>query len=686
MKMRLIFWAAIIIIWSCQAMGQWVSSFESYRGGVSSLGASGSTVFAGANGGEIFSSVDNGDTWTLVTSGEIKNPVTVIVANDSMIFAGTHGGGIFRHIINGDGWQRLAGGLSDSIINTILIESNGQIVAGTPHGVFISSNNGATWISHVSAFDGTSVLSLFQNGSGLFAGTSAGEIYFSSNSGVYWAERGTIGKHKITSLNTVGNRLFTSTADSGIFVSIDNGSKWTSADSGLFNLNIAGLTLNGTTIFAATSMGEGGAFSSADSGRTWSPVPGLHDSLFCAVLANGHNLYTASNSIDAGVLRSTDEGVTWSRVNLGGITNSHIVSFARVGSDIFAGTWGGGVLRSTDLGKTWVSVNSGLRNEYIECLAGNDSILLAGTYPYVWKSSDKGISWTVADSNQHGVCYHILFHDSSIYVAYGFNVQVSYDGGLTWHILTLPQDVSESANDVAVIDSSIFVGTATLGVIRSRDFGKSWVKCGSPINIVCMTVKDSILLIGTSNGVYVSSNYGDHWVSTGLSSGFIHALVAYGEYLFAGTDHGVYFSRDNGKTWTLKGQGLNQDVEAVLIIDSTAYAGTATNGVWVRPLSEMITGIQNKSQNNPLHFSLFENYPNPFNPSTIIGYRLPVRSYVTLNVYDILGREIETLVSGVKNAGSYSITFNASKLASGIYLYKLHAGNFVQVRKMILLK
>jgi len=88
----------------------------------------------------------------------------------------------------------------------------------------------------------------------------------------------------------------------------------------------------------------------------------------------------------------------------------------------------------------------------------------------------------------------------------------------------------------------------------------------------------------------------------------------------------------------------------------------------------------------PKEYVLHQNYPNPFNPSTVITYELPISGHVTLKVYDVLGNEIKTLVNEMKETGKYTATFDASKLASGMYVYRLQAGEFVQARKMILLK
>jgi plastocyanin len=85
-------------------------------------------------------------------------------------------------------------------------------------------------------------------------------------------------------------------------------------------------------------------------------------------------------------------------------------------------------------------------------------------------------------------------------------------------------------------------------------------------------------------------------------------------------------------------------------------------------------------------FELNQNYPNPFNPTTIINFNIPQKSFVTLKLYDISGREIGTLVNSELNNGGYSVDFNGSNYASGIYIYKLQAGNFTDVKKMTLIK
>ncbi len=102
--------------------------------------------------------------------------------------------------------------------------------------------------------------------------------------------------------------------------------------------------------------------------------------------------------------------------------------------------------------------------------------------------------------------------------------------------------------------------------------------------------------------------------------------------------------------------------------------------------SSVIDGINGQSEQTPKKFTLFQNYPNPFNPVTIINYYIPRAGRVLIKIYDALGREIKTLVNEEKIAGNYKIRFNANGLANGIYFYRMQAGNFVETKKLILLK
>ena len=119
------------------------------------------------------------------------------------------------------------------------------------------------------------------------------------------------------------------------------------------------------------------------------------------------------------------------------------------------------------------------------------------------------------------------------------------------------------------------------------------------------------------------------------------------------------------------------------------YRNAGTNDPMIRAtvLMPSLVGISQISTEVPDVYSLSQNYPNPFNPSTTINFSIPKSSDVSLRVYDVLGKEIATLVDEFKNAGSYSVDFNAtSGLTSGVYFYTITTGNFTDTKKLMLIK
>lgn len=164
----------------------------------------------------------------------------------------------------------------------------------------------------------------------------------------------------------------------------------------------------------------------------------------------------------------------------------------------------------------------------------------------------------------------------------------------------------------------------------------------------------------------------------------------------ASSDYGVYYSENNGVSWTYIKNGYrmidNQAKLQSLFAASDGHLFAGTNVGLFRSV-EKTTGIVQTTVNTPKEFSLDQNYPNPFNPGTNIRFSIPKSAYVTLKVFDVLGKEVAQLVNENLNAGTYNYNFEASKLSSGVYLYRItvysdrnQADNFTETRKMILTK
>jgi len=166
--------------------------------------------------------------------------------------------------------------------------------------------------------------------------------------------------------------------------------------------------------------------------------------------------------------------------------------------------------------------------------------------------------------------------------------------------------------------------------------------------------------------------------------------VQYGEYSGGWQNNtGALFVVTNTSVDTLI-YGLNFPAGMVFNSAGELFITNNVNGK-ITKVTGIPVGVENEINSLPEEYSLSQNYPNPFNPSTMIGFQLPASGNITFKVYDLLGREVATLVDEYKPAGSYEVEFNihsgsVRNLASGAYFYEIRAGSFVETKKMILLK
>jgi Secretion system C-terminal sorting domain len=182
-------------------------------------------------------------------------------------------------------------------------------------------------------------------------------------------------------------------------------------------------------------------------------------------------------------------------------------------------------------------------------------------------------------------------------------------------------------------------------------------------------------------GILAISEYDNPSACTSIAQGTVLGLPSIVKVMHA--DHQPY--PDNAILYKLaKGLGVCfQDVGNGYFDDSLNLVYARINGV---EYGTRITSVRNTRSSLPGSFVLFQNYPNPFNPSTTISYQLSVNEFVTLRIFDVLGREVAKLVNERQTAGNHSITFNANNLPNGVYFYRLRANTFVETKKLTVLK
>jgi len=364
------------------------------------------------------------------------------------------------------------------------------------------------------------------------------------------------------------------------------------------------------------------------------------------MIVNGNNIFAGSDSSNVGgrVYLSTNLGTNWIQTSF---LNFPAWSLSSIGNNILAGTPGMGLLYSTNNGINWLQ--SSLVGRAVWSLTVTGSYVFAGTSQYgVYISSNNGVNWSQVNFNYNSV------------------------------------------PSLTTIGTTIYAGTFGSGVFKSTNNGSNWTQTGlNNLDVRCLTVSGNNILAGTEfQGIFLSTNNGSNWTQTSLNDKHIYCITISGNNIFAGTDSfGVYVSTNFGISWTQKNQGLTnlRAVSSLLIIGNDIFAGTYGSSVWRRPLSEII-GIQNISTEIPSAFSLSQNYPNPFNPSTTIRFQVTGNSEVVIKVYDVQGREVQTLVNEKLQPGVYETSFDGSRLTSGVYFYKLIADGFTETKKMLLIK
>ena len=368
------------------------------------------------------------------------------------------------------------------------------------------------------------------------------------------------------------------------------------------------------------------------------------------------------------VYRSSDNGTTWE--NIAFKFPDKVYYIHGHGSEVFAIVGINGIYSSADDGLSWNSKPSvPLADGAVLSLVSDGSILYAvSNRNSVFKSADNGASWNKIAINYSQA--QVLAFDFAaagnkmVLTALNLGAFVSFDGGNNW-TLKNPKFIISSVN---AFNNEIF--GCTYGMYKfSKDTGWASITSGFP------------------NGIGVSA-------STRSITSIENKLFACYTDVFAGSK--IFVSENEGNNWSELGNNLTPSSSSSLndFIAATpqylyyyvyAIFDPSANGIY-RYQIQSSTAVDDNKDNLPNPFQLEQNYPNPFNPSTVINYKIPKDGQVTLNVYDILGREVKSLVNGFQTAGRHSAVFDASNLSSGTYICRITSGGYEKSMKMLILK
>lgn len=682
-KLFLLLIAFLINLLSINA--QWEKTFGPFGWTVYHFAAGNSTLFS--DGGIIFRSTDNGMSWQNKSEGIWYWDVSALFVSNYGVFAGVveNGNGLlFYSEDNGESWTQISLNTTKGISGFAQINSD-LYLAADRDGVFKSTDGGITWNKVSANLQNITLTSLIAVDETLFLGTLGNGLLKSINGGETWESCGSTGYFNwISSVSFANNVLYVTCADwngaSGAYRSNDMGTSFSDINPGIYVWTIHS---EGNKVYIGT---DNGIYRSSNQGITWEII-GLADAGVNSIVTLNGNIIIGTR--DMGIHTSSDDGVTW--INTGYSDWSAVKSVSAVNNNLIVGCDGQlGASVSRDNGSTFTEYHS-LNQSYINTLVKKDNEIFAGTTPYlpnrggVFHSSDLGATW-----NNIGIInkdiLSLAVKDNYLFAGSIYDgVYRTTNNGSTWNQLNNGLN-SLWISALAFIDNNLYAGTNS-GVYLSSDFGLNWNFIGMEYEwIKSFCVKDDVLYTCVEDGLYKLDPQ-NNWNKIEIPDhSYFQFIYSFDDFLFVGASNQLLLSADNGATWKSIFQSSNDIfINSIFANNDFVYCGTWGDGLWKVPL-DVITEVKGDEPEIRFDFNLAQNYPNPFNPITSIGYTIPSSEFVTLKIYDILGNEVTTLVNEVKAPGIYKVQFNAGNLSSGMYIYKVQAGNFHQEKKMVLLK
>lgn len=677
----------------------------------------------------------------------------ICIAFDSAgaIFAGTDHGGIFRSRDNGESWTNVSAGLLDNYkfpsgltipygVYSIAASHDGQIYASS-NGLFRSTDEGASWAK----IDTTVYTDLLVTPSNKLFGLKAvsnlwnGGVGLLNESNHAWTTvlQGTC---NYLTLGPSG-RLFV--VNSGMLYStIDNGVSWRADTEGQFSygprgihdtvvvrfsnftpgnilFDSAGRLFTGNLIFDTVTRtwskyylssyytyiydrtGRfmdhlGYLFVTTDQGRTWLSTDSLVDSLYATLLtfAPSGELYAVNYC--QGLERSTSGG-NWINVQHGitGLTSLNSIVLTPKGNLVIGTKSFLFLYRSSNSGNTWITNGPALDlvNESGAIAVSPGGRLLRGTDAGIYVSSNEGDSWRYADSTMGYIASIASTPGGTIFASTGQEgVFLSSDDGNTW-IPTVQEPADSSLNNVLTTkNDEVFVGSSH-GLFRTSDQGTSWTRVMIDSGFIFPLIETGSgkLLASTWHGyltydsLFSSTDNGQSWMhaDSGLSCKYIGKCIVNPEgELFLSTDSGVFTSTNDGISWIPLDTGLAKVLAVDLVCDSNGriFAVDPNKGIFRSIHSTLAVSELNNLPS--LVISLSQNSPNPFPQSTTISFTLPAPSFISLALYDATGREVAALANGFFAAGEHEVPFARGTLPAGIYFYRLETNGSAQTRAM----
>ena len=655
-----------------------------------------------------------------------------------------NGSGLFRTTDGGDSYSQMTMSPTPTAFYKLRYSSASVVHAATSTGYYKSTDGGTTWNRYQLTARVTDLAINPSNNDIMYAPVWGDGLYKTTNGGVNWTKMTAggipttnFGRSSISLCDGTPNTVYVNVSKNnddltlGVYKTTNGGTTWTDVKPvaefhsfGWYN-NACGVSptdpnriiVGGLTLWRSTN-----------GGTSWTEINNAHADQHIVTWNSAGTACWVGN--DGGMFYSGDAGITWNyNANYLPITQYVIFEVTPNGQYCYGGSQDNGVSGTTNRGSNWwhwIGGDGG--GTAIDPVNPSKIAVTNGVYNGSWAfrrllTTNAGASWNFIDNgvDPSGQWYHRVRNDKvnpvDLYNNSGNYVYRSTNYGTSWtktNASAFPNEVSDisvakyTAAPHAVVYACLSSTTNKLRVYenstwtdRSAGLGAGSVRHVEPH--MTNTQIAYAVMNGLTSGqkVYKTTNRGANWtnISGDMPNVPMSAIMPHpsnSNYLYVGTEMGCYRSTNGGTNWHRWNNGMPNatQVSEMGYIDSIAangkffvVASTYGRSIYYRDISgDDPIGISSNQNGIPQHFSLKQNYPNPFNPSTTIKFELPVNDHVKIEVFDITGRTVATLVNDDYNAGYHEYKFNATSLSSGIYFYRITTSKLVDTKKMILVK
>lgn len=615
------------------------------------------TGYIGGGVGLLAKTTNGGINWEFKNFDTTKRLMSIYFKNNNEGYIGCRYGGLFRTSNGGTNWTNLDT-QNIYIINKFYFSTtstgyaSGVYKSGSSYlGVFLkSTDNGLNWsMNHPPNYSPYASMKFFNPNTGYIGGDV---LFYTTNGSATWnavnKPTGSIYAFYFKDFYNGYIINWFQSENPKIFKTINGGISWENLNilNNYYFYEISGIN---DTLYISGYLGE--MAHSYNGGTNWIYNEINHSSLYSVYFFNYSTGWVCGSN---GTLLYTDNGGELWQKKYFPDSSASLLNILFVNNNTgFIGANYGRIFRTLNAGNNWDSFTAGTATFFYLSFI-NASTGFASTYlGEIYRTTNTGDNWN-------------LF--------YNFNE-------------TFYKDIHFFSEIKGIIIKSLGGNSA---ILLTTDGGLSWNNVLTPeldLFDLYFVNNNTGYTCGAMN-IYKTTNGGFNWqLLTTYNSAFMYSICSKENKVWASGGSGkIMFSSNSGVNWQYQNSKTNQTLNCIFFLDTNTGYICGNAGYIAKTTNSGTVFISKINSAIPQNFFLEQNYPNPFNSSTIIKFHIPKTVSVQIKLYDILGREIMTLVNESKSSGIYEVLFDATLLPSGIYFYRFTTENYSNTKKMLLIK